>query len=113
VGRSGAAGRSTKGALEDTNPFSIRTRLRIPLIGGPLSTASGVPFFAGTQDHFLRASGSETDEDHWSGALPLSSQARPMPCITAECGRQVVIAAAGGFVQGRGDDVAALAPGGN
>ncbi|PMC12176.1 membrane-bound PQQ-dependent dehydrogenase, glucose/quinate/shikimate family, partial [Klebsiella aerogenes] len=47
------------GSVEDTGPLGMKTHLHIPLgmptLGGPTSTASGLVFFAGTQDNYLRA----------------------------------------------------------
>ncbi len=86
------------GTVEETGHLGIRTGLRMPvgmpLVGGPISTAGGVTFFAGTQDYYLRAFDSETGEELWKGALPVGSQATPMTYIAPESGRQVVIVAA-------------------
>lgn len=48
-------------------PLGIKTHMQIPLgmptLGGPTSTASGLVFFAGTQDYYLRALDSKTGKE--------------------------------------------------
>ncbi|MED5659145.1 hypothetical protein, partial [Enterobacter hormaechei] len=43
------------GSVEDAGPLGLKTHMHIPLgmptLGGPTSTASGLVFFAGTQDN--------------------------------------------------------------
>jgi quinate dehydrogenase (quinone) len=39
--------------------------LGMPTLGGPTSTASGLIFFAGTQDNYLRALDSATGKELW------------------------------------------------
>ncbi|MDD9716456.1 membrane-bound PQQ-dependent dehydrogenase, glucose/quinate/shikimate family [Dinoroseobacter sp. PD6] len=102
------------GTIEETGPFGIRTGWRmpvgLPLVGGPISTASGLTFYSGTQDYYLRAFSSETGEELWRGALPLGSQSTPMSYIGPD-GRQYVVVTVGGLndIMGRGDIVMAFA----
>ena len=54
------------GTVEDTGPLGVKTGMHMPIgmptLGGPTSTASGLVFFAGTQDNYLRALDSKTGE---------------------------------------------------
>ena len=47
------------GTAKELGPLGVKTHMPIPLgmptLGGPTSTASGLVFFAGTQDYYLRA----------------------------------------------------------
>jgi quinate dehydrogenase (quinone) len=81
----------------------------MPTMGGPLSTASGLVFFAGTQDYYLRALDAATGKELWKGRLPVGGQATPMTYISPESGRQFVVIAAGGARQSpdRGDYIVA------
>jgi quinoprotein glucose dehydrogenase len=66
-------------------------------LGGPIVTAGGVVFIAGTIDPFLRAFDVETGRELWKGALPASGHATPMTYQIA--GRQFVVIAAGGHAK--------------
>lgn len=83
----------------------------MPTMGGPISTASGLVFFAGTQDYYLRALDAETGEVLWKGRLPVGAQSTPMTYVSPESGRQFVVVTAGGARQSpdRGDYVIAFA----
>lgn len=102
------------GTVEETGPLGIRTGWRMPVgmppVGGPLSTAGGLVFFAGTQDYYLRAFETETGREIWKTPLPVGSQATPMSYIGPD-GRQYIAVAVGGLndLQGRGDYVLAFA----
>lgn len=102
------------GTVEETGPLGIRTGLRMPVgmppVGGPLSTAGGLVFFAGTQDYYLRAFETETGREVWRAPLPVGSQATPMSFIGPD-GRQYIVVSVGGLndQQGRGDYVMAFA----
>lgn len=83
-----------------------------PNLGGPMVTASGLVFMAGTLDRAIRAFDIETGRELWQAELPAGGKATPM---TYELnGRQyVVIAAGGGDRFGDGDAFVAFAlPGG-
>ena len=60
------------------------------------TTRSGLVFFAGTQDYYLRAFDIDTGEELWKGRLPIGSQATPMTYVSPVSGRQFVVVAAGG-----------------
>lgn len=93
------------GTLQDTGPTNpltgglIKTGLQIPIgmpsLGGPMTTAGGVTFYAGTQDYYLRAIDTTTGEELWKGRLPVGAQATPMSYVGAD-GRQYVVISAGG-----------------
>jgi len=78
----------------------FKARLPIPIgmptLGGPLSTASGLVFYAGTQDYYLRAFDTVTGDELWKGRLPVGAQATPMTYTSPASGRQFVVVAAGG-----------------
>lgn len=65
-------------------------------LGGPIATAGGLVFIAGTFDHFLRAFDVETGKELWKAQLPNSGHATPMTYRLATNGKQYVVIAAGG-----------------
>jgi quinate dehydrogenase (quinone) len=101
------------GTVEDTGPFGIKMHLPIPIgmptLGSSVSTESGLLFFAGTQDYYLRAYNSHTGELVWKERLPVGSQGTPMTYRSPENGQQYVVLTAGGARQSpdRGDYVIA------
>ena len=87
----------------------------MPTLGGGVITASGLVFYAGTQDYELRALELATGREVWRGRLPVGAQATPMTYASPKSGRQYVVVAAGGARQSpdRGDYLVAWAlPGG-
>jgi len=103
------------GTVRDTVINGMRARLPIPLgmptLGGGVSTASGLVFYAGTQDYYLRAMDIATGREVWKARLPVGSQGTPMTYVSPKSGRQYVVVAAGGARQSpdRGDYVIAYA----
>jgi quinate dehydrogenase (quinone) len=101
------------GTLKDTGPLGLKTGLQIPVgmptLGGPVTTASGIVFYAGTQDYYLRAIDVASGEELWKGRLPVGAQATPMTYVSPESGRQFVVVSAGGARQSpdRGDYIIA------
>jgi quinoprotein glucose dehydrogenase len=65
-----------------------------PHIGGPIVTASGLIFVAGTMDEKIRALDVRTGEELWQAKLPTLGSAVPMTYTAG--GRQFVVIAAGG-----------------
>lgn len=47
-------------------------------LGGPIVTAGGLVFIAGTTDGYLRAFGTETGKELWKAQLPACGSATPM-----------------------------------
>lgn len=99
------------GSLEDFVPFGD---LILPkgsaLMGGPIATAGGVVFAAGTMDNYLRAFDADSGAELWKGRLPAGGQATPM--TYDRDGRQFVVIAAGGHSNMQttpGDEIVAFA----
>jgi len=65
-------------------------------LGGPIATAGGLVFIAGTFDPFLRAFDVETGKELWKAQLPNSGHATPMTYRLAANGKQYLVIAAGG-----------------
>ncbi|WP_052365177.1 membrane-bound PQQ-dependent dehydrogenase, glucose/quinate/shikimate family [Halotalea alkalilenta] len=103
------------GTVEDAVVNGIKASVPVPLgmptLGGAVNTASGLVFYAGTQDYYLRALDIETGEELWKGRLPVGAQATPMTYVSPASGRQYVVVSAGGARQSpdRGDYVIAYA----
>ena len=64
-------------------------------LGGPIVTAGGLVFIAGTFDPYFRAFDIETGKELWKAPLPASGHATPMTYRSAS-GKQFVVIAAGG-----------------
>ena len=65
-------------------------------LGGPIVTAGGLVFIAGTFDPFIRAFDIETGKELWRAELPASGHATPMTYLLGANGKQYVVIAAGG-----------------
>lgn len=103
------------GTVQDAVINGVRARLPIPLgmptLGGGMNTASGLVFYAGTQDYYLRAMDIATGREVWKARMPVGSQGTPMTYVSPKSGRQYVVVVAGGARQSpdRGDYVIAYA----
>src|SRR5690606_37011603 len=103
------------GTVGDARLHGIRPGLPVPLgmpsLGGPVATAGGLVFYAGTQDYFLRAFDSASGKELWKARLPVGAQATPMTYLSPGSGRQFVVISAGGarLTADRGDYVIAYA----
>ncbi|MFT9417549.1 membrane-bound PQQ-dependent dehydrogenase, glucose/quinate/shikimate family [Acetobacter sp.] len=88
------------GTVEDLGPLGMKTHLPVPIgmptLGGPTSTASGLVFFAGTQDYYLRALNSRTGQEVWKQRLPVGAVAAPLIYRSPKTGREYVVISAGG-----------------
>jgi quinoprotein glucose dehydrogenase len=62
--------------------------------GGPVLTASGLAFIAGTFDPYIRAFDTESGKELWEAQLPASGNATPM--TYSMHGKQYMVIAAGG-----------------
>jgi quinoprotein glucose dehydrogenase len=79
-------------------------------LGGPIATAGGVVFQAGTLDRAVRAYDIATGKELWRAQLPAGARMTPMTYVSARNKRQyVVITAGGGDEFGIGDYVLAYA----
>jgi quinoprotein glucose dehydrogenase len=65
-------------------------------LGGPIVTAGGLVFIAGTTDPFIRAFDIDSGREIWKAPLPASGAATPMTYATKAGGRQFLVIAAGG-----------------
>jgi quinoprotein glucose dehydrogenase len=65
-------------------------------LGGPITTAGGLVFIAGTFDPFIRAFDVETGKELWKAALAASGHATPMTYRLGRNEKQYVVVAAGG-----------------
>jgi quinoprotein glucose dehydrogenase len=71
--------------------------LGAPSLGGPIVTAGGLVFIAGTLiDHSFRAFDVETGKEIWKSQLPTAGGATPMTYQIKKGGKQFVVIAAGG-----------------
>jgi quinoprotein glucose dehydrogenase len=66
-----------------------------PALGGPIVTAGGLVFIAGTLDPAIRAFDIETGKELWKADLPTSARSMPMT-FRAPDGRQFLLISAGG-----------------
>ena len=78
-------------------------------LGGPITTAGGLVFMAGTLDRSIRAFDIQTGRELWRGELPASARATPMTYRGADGRQYVAVAAGGGGPFGRGDWIVAFA----
>jgi quinoprotein glucose dehydrogenase len=98
------------GSIEKELPVRLEWNLGTPSLGGPIVTAGGLVFIAGTMDGFMRAFDVETGEMVWRHEMPAGTQATPM---TYEAGgRQFIVLVTGHhlwFNTTAGDEVIAFA----
>jgi quinoprotein glucose dehydrogenase len=64
-------------------------------LGGPIATAGGLVFIAGTTDPYIRAFDVENGKELWKARLPASGNATPITYVSST-GKQYVVIAAGG-----------------
>jgi quinoprotein glucose dehydrogenase len=65
-------------------------------LGGPIVTAGGLVFIAGTTDSYIRAFDIESGKELWKAQLPTSANATPMTYRLGSDGKQYLVIAAGG-----------------
>jgi quinoprotein glucose dehydrogenase len=68
-------------------------------LGGPIVTAGGLVFIAGTIDPLIRAFDMRTGKELWNAQLPASGAATPMTYVTRAGGKQFIVIAAGGHAK--------------
>ncbi len=82
------------GSIAPTKP---RVPLGAPSLGGPIVTAGGLVFIAGTMiDPSFRAFDVATGKELWKFQLPSPGGATPMTYQSRKTGKQFVLIAAGG-----------------
>ncbi|MEL1264834.1 pyrroloquinoline quinone-dependent dehydrogenase [Pseudoxanthomonas putridarboris] len=81
------------GTLEEELPW-LPLEVGMPLLGGAVTTASGLTFIGASADARLRALDSASGKTLWQAKLPAGGQATPS--VYAVAGRQYVAIAAGG-----------------
>jgi len=81
------------GSFDPANPALPPGTLSL---GGPIVTAGGLIFIAGTWDPYFRAFDVETGKELWKWQLPASGHAMPMTYRLESNGKQYVVIAAGG-----------------
>jgi quinoprotein glucose dehydrogenase len=65
-------------------------------LGGPIVTAGGIVFIAGTTDSYIRGFDVETGKELWKAQLPAGANATPMTYRLRSGGKQYLVIAAGG-----------------
>jgi quinoprotein glucose dehydrogenase len=65
------------------------------MLGGPIATAGGLIFIAGSLDAAIRAYDARTGKELWKGDLPTSARSTPMTYRGPD-GKQYVVVSAGG-----------------
>lgn len=93
------------GTVEELGPTFFGKSIKVglpmevgmPSVAGSTATASGLLFFAGTQDKYIRAFNSLTGEEVWRERLPLGSAATPIVYRSPVTGKQYVAVSAGGI----------------
>ena len=68
-------------------------------LGGPIVTASGLVFIAGTVDGRIRAFDIDSGKELWAGKLPAAGHATPITYQIRPNGKQFVVVAAGGHAK--------------
>jgi len=81
------------GTLEEELPW-LPLNIGMPVLGGAVTTASGLTFIGASADARFRALDSATGKVLWDAKLPAGGQATPS--IYAVKGRQFIVIAAGG-----------------
>lgn len=103
------------GTVKDTGPLDIPVGLPLPIgmptLGPSLVTGSGLLFYSGTQDFYLRAYDSHTGKEIWKSRLPVGTQSGPITYRSAKTGKQYIVVFAGGSPHSSkiGDDIIAYA----
>jgi quinate dehydrogenase (quinone) len=103
------------GTLMDAGPAGLKLHapmpVGLPVMGGVISTTTGLVFVGATEDYYLRALRASDGTELWKGRLPVGSQATPMTYTSPKSRRQYVLISAGGwrYSPDKGDYVIAYA----
>lgn len=87
------------GSMQDFAPGHPSVPPGSPSLGGPIVTAGGLVFIAGTFDPFIRAFDVETGKELWKAQLPANGHATPMTYKLSPNGKQYLVIAAGGHAK--------------
>jgi quinate dehydrogenase (quinone) len=68
----------------------------VPGNAGVLVTSTGLTFYGGSLDAYIRAVSTTTGQELWRMDLPVGSQATPISYISPKSGRQFVALTVGG-----------------
>jgi quinoprotein glucose dehydrogenase len=80
------------------------------VLGGPIVTAGGLVFIAGTNDSSIRGFDIDTGAELWRGELDGRGKATPMTYYLGATGKQyLVVSVGGGSLRGKGASVTAFA----
>lgn len=79
-----------KGML-DFIAMKLAIPIGMPTLSGSMATKTGLLFFAGNHDFYLRAYNSYTGQELWKGSLPGRSQSAPISFISPKTGNQYVV----------------------
>lgn len=107
------------GSAEELGPLKLKIGLPammgLPSYAGTSVTAGGLVFFAGFQDHYIRAYDAADGRELWKHSLPVGASATPMTYVSPRTGKQYVLISVGGAPYSRdvGDYVMAFALKGN
>ncbi|HEX3756410.1 MAG TPA: PQQ-binding-like beta-propeller repeat protein [Rhizomicrobium sp.] len=109
VNTGGVVWRSTIGVTEGQGLADIHTGR--PMVGGPITTASGLIFIGSTDDRRLRAFDTKTGRQLWEYELPASIYGTPLTYKAANGKQYVAAVSTGGFWgdPASADDVTAFA----
>ena len=66
------------GTIRDMAPVPLPFELGVPMLGGPMVTASGVAFITSTMDYYIRAFDVSDGRLLWEDRLPAGGQSTPM-----------------------------------
>lgn len=102
---------TTEGWLEDLVGLPAPLPMGMPTLSSAIATASGLTFYAGAGDPYVRAWDTRTGSEIWRHKLPVGSMATPMSYVSPATGRQYLVVSAGGSPQSKqiGDYVIAYA----
>lgn len=88
------------GTVEHMGPLGIATGLPIPIgmptTGGAVTTASGLVFYGGTMDKYIRAFDLKSGKEVWKHEMPVGIQATPSLYVSPKTGKEYVVVTAGG-----------------
>ncbi len=86
------------GKLLWSHPYgeAMGATMGTPIIGGSITTRSGLVFMAGSIDAMFRALDQRNGEELWRAELPRGAHAVPATYLSRKSGRQFVVIAVGG-----------------